>query len=353
MLPALLSQAGFEPNALFATHADYDHLLGRAGVPRAGARRGGRRRWSACAPSPGAASASCATRTRVTTWRAPRRWRSATCSRCPVPGYARAGRPGARAAPRRRPHERRHRAARALRRPAGLRRLPVRRRDPRGSRRAARSTTTAPRSRAWRRWWRRRERVVPGHGRRTTARRRCESSTRTWTTSTRWSAARSARPSRRARDTAAPARDPRRESDPAGINRPVGLKGRAEAADTGGDESSLPPGPARDSGLLPGRDSLCIRAEPPQGEEVERAGGQLDPPAQAEDRREAHDPRQELHQGQAQGHDRVHGRRQARRLGQGGQGQHQDDHRQAADQARRRCSPTRPASSSPPACSCG
>jgi glyoxylase-like metal-dependent hydrolase (beta-lactamase superfamily II) len=32
-LPALLSQAGFEVTALLATHADYDHLLGRAAYP--------------------------------------------------------------------------------------------------------------------------------------------------------------------------------------------------------------------------------------------------------------------------------------------------------------------------------
>lgn len=32
-LPALLRQAGFEPNALFATHADYDHVLGRVAYP--------------------------------------------------------------------------------------------------------------------------------------------------------------------------------------------------------------------------------------------------------------------------------------------------------------------------------
>lgn len=29
LLPTLLSQAGFEPNGLLATHADFDHLLGR------------------------------------------------------------------------------------------------------------------------------------------------------------------------------------------------------------------------------------------------------------------------------------------------------------------------------------
>ena len=33
LLPALLLQAGFTPNALFATHADYDHVLGRIAFP--------------------------------------------------------------------------------------------------------------------------------------------------------------------------------------------------------------------------------------------------------------------------------------------------------------------------------
>jgi glyoxylase-like metal-dependent hydrolase (beta-lactamase superfamily II) len=32
-LPSLLRQAGFEPSALFATHADFDHLLGRLAFP--------------------------------------------------------------------------------------------------------------------------------------------------------------------------------------------------------------------------------------------------------------------------------------------------------------------------------
>jgi len=33
LLPALLRQAAFEPNALFATHADYDHVLGPVAFP--------------------------------------------------------------------------------------------------------------------------------------------------------------------------------------------------------------------------------------------------------------------------------------------------------------------------------
>jgi glyoxylase-like metal-dependent hydrolase (beta-lactamase superfamily II) len=32
-LPSLLGQSGFEPNALLATHADFDHLLGRLAFP--------------------------------------------------------------------------------------------------------------------------------------------------------------------------------------------------------------------------------------------------------------------------------------------------------------------------------
>ncbi|HYP48902.1 MAG TPA: MBL fold metallo-hydrolase [Thermoleophilaceae bacterium] len=33
-LPGLLAQAGFEPDALLATHADFDHLLGRLAFPK-------------------------------------------------------------------------------------------------------------------------------------------------------------------------------------------------------------------------------------------------------------------------------------------------------------------------------
>ena len=32
-LPALLARAGFEPDGLLATHADFDHLLGRLAFP--------------------------------------------------------------------------------------------------------------------------------------------------------------------------------------------------------------------------------------------------------------------------------------------------------------------------------
>ena len=32
-LPSLLAGAGFEPNGLLATHADFDHLLGRMAFP--------------------------------------------------------------------------------------------------------------------------------------------------------------------------------------------------------------------------------------------------------------------------------------------------------------------------------
>src|SRR3954449_12606295 len=33
-LPELLAQSGFSPDGLLATHADYDHLLGRSAFPR-------------------------------------------------------------------------------------------------------------------------------------------------------------------------------------------------------------------------------------------------------------------------------------------------------------------------------
>src|SRR5205807_1183777 len=33
LLPTLLAQAGFEPDGLLATHADFDHLLGRLAFP--------------------------------------------------------------------------------------------------------------------------------------------------------------------------------------------------------------------------------------------------------------------------------------------------------------------------------
>jgi glyoxylase-like metal-dependent hydrolase (beta-lactamase superfamily II) len=33
LLPTLLAQAGFQPNGLLATHADYDHVLGRLAFP--------------------------------------------------------------------------------------------------------------------------------------------------------------------------------------------------------------------------------------------------------------------------------------------------------------------------------
>src|SRR2546429_7321753 len=41
LLPTLLAQAGFQPNGLLATHADYDHLLGRLAFPRLAPRGGG------------------------------------------------------------------------------------------------------------------------------------------------------------------------------------------------------------------------------------------------------------------------------------------------------------------------
>ena len=55
LLPALLAQSGFEPNALLATHADFDHLLGRLAFPELAARRRGEHDAARSASEPGAA----------------------------------------------------------------------------------------------------------------------------------------------------------------------------------------------------------------------------------------------------------------------------------------------------------
>ena len=70
-LPALLDQAGFPaPSGLLATHADWDHLLGRLAFPEAalGCASSTARRLSANRVRP---SESCAPSTGSSTWSAP------------------------------------------------------------------------------------------------------------------------------------------------------------------------------------------------------------------------------------------------------------------------------------------
>ena len=81
---------GFEPDALLATHADFDHVLGSAGVPRAraGARRAERR---AAPPEPGAAQRDLRDEDESSTWSGPRRWRSDRSRACQCPGSVELG----------------------------------------------------------------------------------------------------------------------------------------------------------------------------------------------------------------------------------------------------------------------
>ena len=67
MLPGVLGQAGFRPDALLATHADYDHLLARLALPGPAHWGWARRRWSGSGPSRARHSATCARRTPATT----------------------------------------------------------------------------------------------------------------------------------------------------------------------------------------------------------------------------------------------------------------------------------------------
>ena len=66
ILPAVAEQAGFRVVGLLATHADWDHLLGRYAFPEAPLGVASRPRCG-CATSPATPSASCASSTRRTT----------------------------------------------------------------------------------------------------------------------------------------------------------------------------------------------------------------------------------------------------------------------------------------------
>jgi glyoxylase-like metal-dependent hydrolase (beta-lactamase superfamily II) len=83
-LPRLLEQAGFPVSGLLATHADWDHLLGRLAFPEAslGRRRVDRARLAA---EPGERPAGAARLRRGAVHRGPRRSRSAGSRRCRCP----------------------------------------------------------------------------------------------------------------------------------------------------------------------------------------------------------------------------------------------------------------------------
>ena len=66
-LPALLGQAGFEPDGLLATHARLRPPARAAGLPGPCRSAWARTRRCGCGPSPARPSASCATTTTSTT----------------------------------------------------------------------------------------------------------------------------------------------------------------------------------------------------------------------------------------------------------------------------------------------
>ena len=112
LLPAVLDQAGFKVDALLATHADFDHLLGRLAFP--GLALGvGESSMLRIRSEPGAAQRELRDFDAELYVQRDSPLALGQVQSLPVPGQARARRPGARAAPRRRPHGRRHGAGRA------------------------------------------------------------------------------------------------------------------------------------------------------------------------------------------------------------------------------------------------
>ena len=125
------SRRGFRVVGLLATHADWDHLLGRFAFPDGAARRAARRPRAPARRARRARSASCASSTTSTTSSARAAVAAGASQALPVPGHCELGDAGARAAPRRRPHRRRDGGLD----PAGrsvlvVRRLPLAGRDP-------------------------------------------------------------------------------------------------------------------------------------------------------------------------------------------------------------------------------
>ena len=112
-LPEVLAGAGFEPDALIATHGDFDHLLGRLAFP--GLALGlGEPSVERLHREPGAAQRDLRDHDAQFYVRAQRAAGARAGADAAGARLGRAGRPGDRAAPRRGPHRRRHGAVRAL-----------------------------------------------------------------------------------------------------------------------------------------------------------------------------------------------------------------------------------------------
>ena len=148
VLPAVLEHAGFALSGLLATHADWDHLLGRLAFP--GAALGVAETTAArLTAEPGAAARELRAFDDEHYVDRPAPLSLGQVQALPVPGHCEIGDDRARAASRRRPHRRRHGDLDRLGARARLRRLHLAGRGPDALRRAARATRTSRRCGGW------------------------------------------------------------------------------------------------------------------------------------------------------------------------------------------------------------
>ena len=132
-LPAIVEQAGFPVAGLLATHADWDHVLGRLAFPDAALGVRGDDRRAPARPSPATPQRELREFDEEHYVERPRPLALGAVQALPVPGTLEIGGARARAASRRRPHRRRH--GDLWLQWAGvlvLRRLPLAGRDPDG-----------------------------------------------------------------------------------------------------------------------------------------------------------------------------------------------------------------------------
>ena len=169
ILPALAEQAGFSVVGLLATHADWDHLLGRYAFPEAPLGLRGDDRGAA-GQRAGRRAARAARVRRGALRRAPAAAVAAErAARCRCRASCEVGDARARAAPGRRAHRGRHGDLGPVGARARLRRLPVAGRDPDARPRAGRRARTSRRSRGSSRSSSRPSTSCPATARRSTA----------------------------------------------------------------------------------------------------------------------------------------------------------------------------------------
>ena len=157
-------QAGFAVVGLLATHADWDHLLGRYAFPEAPLGCGGDDRGAAAPAQPGEAQRELRDFDDEHYVERPAPLALRALQALPVPGHCGVGDARARAAPGRRPHGRRHGDLGPVGARARLRRLPLAGRDPDAQRRAARRGAYLATLARLEPLVEQADHVVPGHG---------------------------------------------------------------------------------------------------------------------------------------------------------------------------------------------